>query len=217
MLRQLSAIACVLLLGASLGYGRGREQTAASPKSSEVIGHGNIPVELTKALDSSKLSQGQAVEAKTSGEFVLPGGVKVPRGSRVTGHVAEAKSRANGDSQSDLTIVFESINLPGQMEQPLKGSIQAVGPKQEDTSGPDDPMVSHQAGSGTGAPPSMTSGSNTQTLGSPSREVLNPQSTGVRGIHNLDLSPDGVLTSKGKSVKLDSGDRLIIHVDLLKP
>lgn len=193
------------------------EQASASASAPAVIGHGSIPVEITKSLDSSKLAQGESIEARTSGDFVLPGGTRVPRGSKVTAHVAEAKARSKGDSQSDLTIVFDKIMLPNQTEQPVKGSIQAVAPKPDDGSGPVDPMVSKQAGTQTGGPPSTTSGSNTQPLGTGAVEILNPQSSGVKGIHNLELSSEGVLTSKGKSVKLDSGDRMIVHIDLLKP
>ncbi len=227
MMHRLNAFAWILVLGACVACGQsatslqaqsgGGEQSASAAKATDVIGHGNIPVELTRALDSSKLAQGEAVEGKTSGEFVLPDGTKVPRGSRMTGHVAEAKARSKGDAQSDLTVVFDAIILSDQKEQPLKGLIQAVGPKPDSGEGIEDPMVSHQAGSGIGAPPSTTSGSNNRPMGTNSQEVLNPQSTGVKGIHNLELGSDGVLTSKGKTVKLDNGDRMIIHVELLKP
>ena len=46
--------------------------------------------------------------------------------------------------------------------------------------------------------------------------MLTPESTGIHGVHNLELSADGVLTSKGKNVKLDSGDQLIVKVELLQ-
>ena len=36
---------------------------------------------------------------------------------------------------------------------------------------------------------------------------------GVQGIHNLELN-DGVLTSKGKNVKLGDGVRMIVRVDI---
>lgn len=44
--------------------------------------------------------------------------------------------------------------------------------------------------------------------------LLNDQSTGVVGIKNLQLGPDGVLTSSGKEVKLDSGTQLMLQVDI---
>ena len=40
------------------------------------------------------------------------------------------------------------------------------------------------------------------------------KATGVQGLDNLQLD-NGVLTSKGKNVKLGGGVRLIVHVDIL--
>ena len=37
---------------------------------------------------------------------------------------------------------------------------------------------------------------------------------GVQGMHGLDLN-DGVLSSKGKNVKLGDGVRMIVRVDIL--
>ena len=43
--------------------------------------------------------------------------------------------------------------------------------------------------------------------------AVNPKSMGVQGMHDLELT-DGVLSSKGKNVKLGSGVRMIVHVDI---
>jgi hypothetical protein len=40
-----------------------------------------------------------------------------------------------------------------------------------------------------------------------------PQSVGVHGIDNLQLD-NGVLSSKGKNVKLGGGVRIVVHVDI---
>ena len=55
-------------------------------------------------------------------------------------------------------------------------------------------------------------GSNMETSGN-SQSAMNPESVGVQGIHDLQLE-NGVLTSKGKQVKLGSGVRMIVHVDI---
>ena len=47
-----------------------------------------------------------------------------------------------------------------------------------------------------------------------SQANLNPQSTGVQGMHDLQLE-SGVLSSKGKNVKLGNGVRMIVKVDIL--
>ena len=43
---------------------------------------------------------------------------------------------------------------------------------------------------------------------------MNPKSVGVQGVHGLELN-DGVLSSKGKNVKLSDGVRMIVRVDIL--
>ena len=43
---------------------------------------------------------------------------------------------------------------------------------------------------------------------------MNPKSAGVEGIDGLELK-DGVLTSKGKNVKLGDGVRMIVRVEIL--
>lgn len=55
-------------------------------------------------------------------------------------------------------------------------------------------------------------GSNTQSS-STAQSVIDVKATGVQGIDNLQLD-NGVLTSKGKNVKLSGGVRMIVHVDI---
>jgi hypothetical protein len=57
------------------------------------------------------------------------------------------------------------------------------------------------------------SGSNMDSAGNP-QPAANPKSMGVQGIHDLELN-EGVLTSKGKNVKLGNGVRMIVRVDIL--
>jgi hypothetical protein len=46
------------------------------------------------------------------------------------------------------------------------------------------------------------------------RPILNPQSKGVLGIHNLELGENSVLISSGKDVSLDSGTQMIVQVEI---
>lgn len=216
-------LAAILMLAAPVCFAQSSTAPAAAgaaqdASAAKVVGHGAIPLTVTKTLDSSKLEAGQTIELPTSGEFILPGGAHVAKGAKVTAHVVKSEARSKGGSDSELVIAFDSIALGGGNTQPVHGFIQAVGPNL-DTSGPVDPMhatMGKQAGAGTGyQPDNMKSGSNT-SQGGTSTDMLNAQSTGVHGVHNLDLSADGVLSSKGKNVKLDSGDQLIVKVELLQ-
>ncbi len=189
-------------------------QNATSAADARVIGHGSIPVGVTKTLESNKLSAGEILELQISGDFILPGGTRVPKDSKVTAHVVKSTARSKGDADSELTIAFDMIDLPEGKKQPVRGFIQAVGPRL-DTSSAVDPAASTMAHLG---PPIAPTGVDTsKSGGTNSGDMLNPQSTGVRGVHNLELSADGVLSSKGKTVKLESGYQLIVRVEVLQP
>ena len=200
---------------AATGFCIGQESTSA-------VGHGSFPVKVTKTLDSSKLKDGDTVELETAGSFKLADGTLVPKGSKMFGHVATAKARSKGDSQSQLTLAFDKLSVTGGSQLALKGSVQAVFPPQEEV----DPGIpgssAHQGGGGGAAPgyfpapdykPEAKTGSNTDS-GSHGNPVFAPNAVGVHGFDNLDLE-DGILSSKGKNVKLGSGVRLIVHADIL--
>src|SRR5580658_7218180 len=87
-----------------------------------------IMVQLSKSLDSRKLTAGNSIEAKLTTDLRWNGSV-IPRGSKVIGHITEASSRAKGDPASALGIVFDRITLKDGTDLPLKANIQAVGPR----------------------------------------------------------------------------------------
>jgi hypothetical protein len=203
----------VVLLAASLCFG---QTTAPS-----AVGHGAFPVKVTKALDSSKLKEGDPVEVETAGSFKLPDGTVVAKGSKMMGHVAAAKARSKGDSDSQLSIAFEKLNLANGKQLSVKGVVQAVFPPADEV----DPGVPSAASShgGSNAPPPMPDyrptgdikvGSNT-TSGTGAEPAASPKSVGVQGMHDLELGQDGMLSSKGKNVKLGSGVRMIIRAEIL--
>lgn len=205
----------LLALGASLCFGQAvaSAQSAATPAAT---GHGAFPVKVTKTLDSSKLKEGDAVEVETAGTFKLPDGTLVPKGSKLTGHVTASKARSKGDSDSELTVTFDKLNITSGKQLSIKGAVQAVFPPAEEADPQMAGKASGAAGGGYTGPTVGTvtndkSGSNMEGAGG--EPAVNPKSVGVQGIHNLELN-DGVLTSKGKNVKLGDGVRMIVRVDI---
>ncbi|HTV66868.1 MAG TPA: hypothetical protein VMD98_14760 [Bryocella sp.] len=174
--------------------------------------HGVVPVTLAKALDSKKAKEGDPVMAKTAVTMKFPNGLTVPAGSDVIGHVTEAKARSKGDPESSLGIVFDKIDVGGGKSLAMKGALQAVGPNPKAGSGPDtgSMMGGNNMRTGDGATSAAGSGIGLQA-DKPGAVILNPKSTGVVGIKNLELSGDSVLTSSGKEVKLDAGSQIMIH------
>ncbi len=205
-----------ILLATNLAYG----QAVSGPApAGATVGHGSFPVKLAKTLDSSKLKEGDTFEAETAGSFKLADGSVVPKGSKLVGHISAAKAQSKGDAESQLALAFDKLNISGGKQLSLKGSVQAVYPPADDSMGPNMATAgTSQGGSGAGAGPSTVGvtnaniGSNMES--SNSQAVMNMKATGVQGMHDLSLD-NGVLSSKGKNVKLREGVRLVVRADFL--
>jgi hypothetical protein len=210
-MNRVSSLILVVLLAASWCFGQ-----AAAPSA---VGHGAFPVKVTKTWDSSKLKEGDAVEAETAGSFKLADGTMVPKGSKLMGHVVAAKARSKGDSDSQLTVAFDKLGVANGKQLTVKGMVQAVFPPSDDVDLGANAMATTAAGgsatggAGIGTVTDAKSGSNMESSTSV-QPSMNPKSVGVQGMHGLDLN-DGVLSSKGKNVKLGDGVRMIVRVDIL--
>jgi hypothetical protein len=211
------------LLAASLCFG----QAATPAPAAAVVGHGAFPVKTTKALDSSKLKVDDNIEVETVGSFKLPDGTVVPKGSKLEGRVVTSKARSKGDPDSELTLAFNRLSIQGGKQLSLKGAVQALYPPADEPMGPNMATAgTSQGGSahgstvgGGGVSPGGVGLTNTKSgsdMQSSSRAepAMDPKFVGVQGIDNLQLN-DGVLTSKGKNVKLGNGVRMIVRADFL--
>ncbi len=85
-----------------------------------------IPATLTKPIDARKAKSGDQVVAKTTQDVRSDSGIAIPRGSRLVGHVTDAKARAKGDSESALGIAFDQAVLKNGRQIPLNASIRAL-------------------------------------------------------------------------------------------
>lgn len=194
-------------------------QTPSAPPQStaEEKPHGPMPAVLTKSLDSKKLKEGDPVTARITAELHTHSGQAVPRDSKLTGHVTEAKARSKGDPQSTLGIVFDKLTTPDGKDMTVKGVLQAVAPSVQSNepapSGSIGPgmMAGHEGTAAGTTPPPM---SNPNQNPPPSKPMLTPQSKGVVGIRNLELGDNSVLISSGKEVKLDNGTQMIVLVEI---
>jgi hypothetical protein len=212
-MNRLGIVVMGAVFAASFCHGQAAISTPMVPSA---IGHGAFPVKVVKTLDSSKLKEGDTVEVETAGAFKLPDGTLVPKGSKLTGHVASSKARSKGDPDSQLTLAFDKLNVINTKELSVKGAVQAVFPAPEETQPQMAGKASGAAGGGyvgatAGTVTDSKPGSNMQN--SNSQSSMSPQSVGVHGIHGLELD-DGVLSSQGKNVKLGGGVQMIVKVDI---
>jgi hypothetical protein len=207
-----------IALAAMLSVGQDSTSAPAHSATGAASNHGAIPVKVEKTLNSSKLRQDDTVELETAGSFKLADGTLVPKESKLLGHVVTATARSKGDPESKLTLAFNAVILPGGKSFSLKGSVQAVFPPADEI----DPGVASASTTPGGAaqvmepsyrPTDIKSGSDVKN--SQAQPEVNPKSVGVQGIDGLQLE-NGALTTKGKSVKLGSGVRMIVHIDIFE-
>jgi hypothetical protein len=81
---------------------------------------------LSQPVDAKKNKPGDPVAARTNESAKSDGKVVVPKGSKLVGHVTEAKARAKGESESALGIVFDKAILKNGQEIPLNVTVQAI-------------------------------------------------------------------------------------------
>src|SRR5579863_6789116 len=175
-------------------------QDTGTTQGSEI--RGAFPTTLVKSLDSKKLKEGDTVVCQTSATLRSRSGLLIPSGTKVIGHVAQAQARSKGATESSLEIVFDKVVLEAGKEIPMKGVLQAVGPRLGD-SGPDTGPGGGLGMGGRGGNASDTAtvpppsngiagpNSGVHSLKDPrSRPILNAQSEGVLGIKNLEMGKD---------------------------
>jgi hypothetical protein len=192
---------------------------------------GAFPAMLVKGLDSKKLKEGDAVVCQTVAAFGSRGGLLIPSGSKVYGHVTQATARSKSSPDSTLAMVFDKIAYGKGKELTMKGTLQAVGPSLGDSgpttgaagsnvlmgghSGPGPAGSDNPGGSSIPGGPSPMS--LPQASGTASRPLLVPTSKGVVGVKNISLDANGVLSSPGKEVRLDNGTQMLIHAEINVP
>lgn len=228
-MNRMATIAAFFLLATAVCFGQDTSapQSSAAAASSSQAGdtntlHGVLPVQLAKSIDSKKLKEGDEVDAKTIAALHTGSGILIPGGSKVIGHVTQAKAKSKGDPESSLGIMFDKIDIGGGKQLPIKGVIQAVGPNPSESSGPDTgaagggTMAAHGGDPTTMASPLSSPGGpigQKQQQGGQQGKILNAHSTGVVGIKNLELDSNSVLTSSNKEVKLDMGSQIMIKAE----
>jgi len=133
------------------------DASANAGKNSASLANGTtMQAELSRSVDARKNKPGDPVIAKTTQDTKLDGKVVIPKGSKLVGHVTEAKERTKGESQSSLGIVFDHAVLKGGREVPVHAVIQSIAAAQSTAAvGGDDLFAS---GGAMGAGSTMVSG-----------------------------------------------------------
>jgi hypothetical protein len=85
-----------------------------------------VNAELTKRIDSKKAKVGETVEAKTTSAVKLPDGTELPKGTKLTGKVTDAKARSNTDKTSHIAFNLDQALMKDGHEVPLRVMVMSA-------------------------------------------------------------------------------------------
>jgi hypothetical protein len=104
-----------------------RNGQAQAASASRLDSGSTVHAALTKPVDARKNKPGDEVVAKTTQDVKSNGQVVIPRGSKIVGHVTEAKARAKGQEDSSLGLMFDHAILKNGTTVPVSFAVQAIG------------------------------------------------------------------------------------------
>jgi hypothetical protein len=228
-------------LAGKQAQGANTQKTETSPSASTSFVAGTlISAELTGSLDSKKVKQGDAVNARTTVALKSADGRTIlPQGTKVTGHITQASARSAGQPDSTLGLFFDKAVLKNGEQINLNAAIQAVGAPPSAANVGQAPDVApmggspqntgagtmNNPGSGMGGTRSGTpatagggvegsvdpnAGAAANTGASSSSDQWNPNTRGVVGLSHLSLSAAGGSNPQG-SVIASTGKN--VHLD----
>jgi hypothetical protein len=156
------------------------------PQTTQLV-EGNA--HLDNRLDTKSATQGEAVTAKLTDSITTSQGVKLPRNTRLLGHVDQVKASENG-SPSTLVITFDKAQLKDGNEIAIKATIVSVTSQGEAQEIP-------------------------TNVGSDGRFLQEAGTIGIAGVsmHSaVQDSSSGTLTGDHRNIKLASGTALLVAI-----
>jgi hypothetical protein len=200
-------------------------QTSASSadinNSAQLAAGTTIAATLVKPLDAKKAKQGDEVTAKAAQNVVSNGSVVIPRGTKLVGHVTDAKPKAKGESQSSLGIAFDKAVLKNGQEMPLQATIRAIsaaersntssdlGPLGVDNSGIHSPDMSSNTPQSSGGPV----GGVTSTAGAAAGTAAGAAGNTVGGAVNSTVNTAGHAGGAAVNTTLNSASQGVVGLE----
>jgi hypothetical protein len=170
-----------------------------------------LMAELTSKLDTKSAKVGDVVIAKTVTESRMTDGSTIPKRSKLEGKVTQVESKAAGDGNASVAILFDHLEVKGGQQKPIHGVLLAIAPRpslsdQEASSG-SLPQASTRS---VGTTAAATGGAFATGGGEQQPEIMAPGST-VKGVQlDTKLTTDGssVLRASNKDIHLESGMKI---------
>lgn len=201
-----------------------------------------IPVMLEKSVDARKNKVGDEVIAKTKENVKSEGRVVLPKGSKIVGHVTEARAGTKEEAASAVGIAFDQAVLKDGRVIPLALEIQAIAPDESATSSALGTSPGTAGGTTGAAPPLAVQGNAAGAMANPNAGTpgriaspangaegavgdlsptgrLTPSCHGVLGIDGLALTPEtansaqgSLIVSQRRNVHLDGRTQMMLRV-----
>jgi len=197
-------------------------QSAQASESSQASSSSAVHATLMKPVDAHKNKAGDEVVAKTNQDMMSNGQVMVPKGSRIIGHVTEAKAKSSGQAQSSMGIAFDRAILKDGREVPISASIQAIASAQQTASAAasDDSMMAGAGAEGMassgGAVAARGAASGAGLVGGATRAVGSTGGTLVNTAAGAGTGLSGVGSAASATGALSSNSRGVIGMNGLQ-
>ena len=109
------------------GVSEASSATASAGRASASAAQASdVSAELTKKIDSKNAKVGDAVEAKTTGAVRLADGTRLPKGTRLIGHVTEVSRKSSEEKTSSLAFGFDHAILRDGREVPIRATLMSL-------------------------------------------------------------------------------------------
>lgn len=106
---------------------------------------------LSSTLDAKKAKPGDPIQAKTTEPSSAPDKTPLPKGTKLLGHVTEAKAAGKGEGESSLGFVFDRAVLKDGREIPISTTVRALAAAEGAASASRDGAMGNVGGAGSAA------------------------------------------------------------------
>lgn len=86
----------------------------------------NVSAELTRKIDSKDARVGDTVEGKTTSSAKLADGTKLPKGTRLVGHITEVSRKSDAQKTSRLAFGFDHAVMRDGSEVPIHATLMSL-------------------------------------------------------------------------------------------
>lgn len=125
----IAAAAFAVAAGAQTSTGAGEYSSAtaqAGQASASAAQAADVSAQLSKKIDSKDAKVGDEVVAKTTSDARLADGTKLPKGSRLVGHVTEAEAKSHDNRDAHLAFAFDHAVTKDGREVPIHAMMRSI-------------------------------------------------------------------------------------------